>query len=178
MDTCPWQRNQAQVLRVGKVDRFGNFKASDWSVIINHALLLVETNNPFTHECRAHTSFCTHDKVTFLSPKHMQATLLPDARVKLTWQESTSGWRAPERILTVREALWNLKIISENKLESENSSIIVDGVELDKSYQIIFYPRGPNISPHIGHSVLRKITLSRINFYHITRFTTWSNIIN
>ena len=112
--------------------------------------------------CRAHSSFCTRDKLSFLSPKHLTATRLSKSgSVSISWLDSNSGWRAPERVLIVQETSWDQRIISENKLENGNCTITVDSVELDKSYQILFYPRGPNISPHIGQSLHRNRNRNR-----------------
>ena len=48
--------------------------------------------------CRAHSSFCSRDKVRFLSPQHLTATLLTSslssssgASVSISWSDSNSG---------------------------------------------------------------------------------------
>ena len=65
------------------------------------------------------------------------------------------GWRTPERVLAVRETSWSDSVISESVIREGNCSIVVESLEVDKPYEIVFYPRGPNIAPQVGQKVYR-----------------------
>ena len=65
------------------------------------------------------------------------------------------GWRTPERVLAVRETSWSDSVISESVIREGNCSIVVESLEVDKAYEIVFYPRGPNIAPEVGQKVYR-----------------------
>ena len=108
--------------------------------------------------CRAHSSFCTAERLVFLSPRRLTAIRIPETgEVRLSWVESTGGWRAPEMVLAVRETRWGERTVMETLIETGRTELSLQRVEPESGeLRVLFYPRGENISPHIGQSVYRK----------------------
>ena len=94
----------------------------------------------------------------FLSPRRLSAVRIPETGdILLTWEESTGGWRAPEMRLAVRETQWGERTVMEAALAPGATEISLGRVEPEAGeLRVMFYPRGKNISPHVGQSVYRK----------------------
>jgi hypothetical protein len=101
--------------------------------------------------CKAHSTFCSEEEqVVFLSPTYLSATYLQNSSVMIAWRDSSNGWRAQERMLKIEEKHWAGKTVVETKLSRGNSTIMVENLSVEKTYQLLFYPRGPNIPADIG----------------------------
>ena len=123
--------------------------------------------------CRAHSSFCSAETLVFLSPRRLRAVRMPETGdIILSWEESTGGWRAPEMRLKVRETQWGERTVMEATLAPGSTEISLGRVEAEAGeLRVMFYPRGKNISPHVGQSVYRKTHTHHFNLSF--RFTSF-----
>ena len=116
--------------------------------------------------CRAHSSFCSAETLVFLSPRRLEAVRNTETgEVILTWEESTGGWRAPEMMLAVKETQWGERTVMEAVIATGVTKVSLQRLEPEAGeLRVMFYPRGKNISPHIGQSVYRDTHTPEIHF--------------
>ena len=116
--------------------------------------------------CRAHSSFCSAEALVFLSPRRLEAVRNPETgEVILTWEESTGGWRAPEMVMTVKETQWGERTVMEAIIAPGVTEVSLERLEPEAGeLRVLFYPRGKNISPHVGQSVYRKTHTEHFHF--------------
>ena len=103
--------------------------------------------------CRAHSVFCSDQKLNFVSPRHLTARLTEGGRVEISWSSSSAGWRPAMTRLVVEETQWERRILSQTRQLSDNETISVEGLEPDKTYQLSFSPQASDLPPHTGQSV-------------------------
>jgi hypothetical protein len=53
-------------------------------------------------------------------------------------------------MLKVEEKHWAGKTVVKTKLPAGNTRLLLENLSSDKTYQLLFYPHGPNIAPDIG----------------------------
>ena len=103
--------------------------------------------------CRAHSTFCSEEKLQFVSPRHLTARLTPGTRVEISWRSSSDGWRTDLTRLVVEETQWERRILSQTRQLRDNETISLEGLEADKTYQLSFSPLAPDISTQAARSV-------------------------
>ena len=84
----------------------------------------------------------------------------------LSWRQTTQGWRAPERVVAVRGPGQQGTVL-QRALAPASTSLQLGSLEPATTYQVLFYPRGPGIAPHVGQSLYRNThaaQISRIDF--------------
>ena len=101
--------------------------------------------------CRAHSSFCREEEqVLFLSPAHLVATTLANSSVEVVWRDSEGGWRAPARqVLLEDEAMPGRELLRQEVGEG-GGSVVLPGLQEDRTYTLRFLPSGPRVPPDIG----------------------------
>ena len=79
----------------------------------------------------------------------------------LSWRQTTQGWRAPERVVAVRGP--GQGTVLQRPLAPASTSLQLGSLEPGTSYQVLFYPRGPGIAPHVGQSLYRNTHAAQIS---------------
>ena len=104
--------------------------------------------------CRAHSTFCLGERLVFVTPRLITARLRSEDEVELSWNTTSGGWRVPETLVVVEDPQWQRKVLTKTvRLSSRESLLVSGGLEADKSYQVMFYPRGLNIPSDTVQSV-------------------------
>ena len=103
--------------------------------------------------CRAHSTFCSEEKLLFVSPRLLTARLTEERRVEISWRSSTGGWRPPHTRLVLEETQWERRLLSQTRQLRDNETLSVEGLQPDKTYQLSFTPQAPDISPQTAQSI-------------------------
>ena len=120
-------------------------------ILVKCGQIVVKAQPEVSPACRAHSNFCSEqEEVMFLTPRSISATHLQNTSVAVTWKDSSAGWRAPEKMLRVEEKHWAGKTVLQTKLSTQTSGVLLTNLSEDKTYQLVFYPQGPNIPADIG----------------------------
>ena len=88
--------------------------------------------------------------MVFLSPANLLATSLANSSVEVVWEESRGGWRAPSRQLRVEDEAMPGRRLLEREMGAGAGSVVLDGLQEEKTYILTFSPTGPRVPQDIG----------------------------
>ena len=89
-------------------------------------------------------------QVVFLSPANLLATSLANSSVEVVWEESRGGWRSPSRHLRVEDEAMPGRRLVEKEIGSGAGSVLLEGLQEEKTYILTFSPTGPRVPQDIG----------------------------